>query len=326
MRKLAITFVLLICVAMLFGVEKIMLYTSVPTEIMTAIADAFMAENPTIEVEVFRSGTGTIQTKIAAEAEGGNLQADVIWVAEFSYYETLKKQGLLAQIFPEEADALPDNFKDPENYYYAGRLINMVIAYNTYELTPETAPQSWTDLTDSKWYDNFVIPNPEYSGAAVAAVGALSINYGWEYFEDLRKNETVVVRGNSDVAQKVAAGEFPIGMTLDYIARGLRENGSPIDIVYPKDGTIAIPSPVAVMKGTDNMEAAMVFINYILSEKGQKALVELGSLVPIRSDVNPPPNTPPAGEILDHAMKIDWKAIEELTTEINTKFADIMLF
>jgi len=326
MRKLAITFVLLICVAMLFGVEKIMLYTSVPTEIMTAIADAFMAENPTIEVEVFRSGTGTIQTKIAAEVEGGNLQADVIWVAEFSYYETLKKQGLLAQIFPEEADALPDNFKDPENYYYAGRLINMVIAYNTYELTPETAPQSWTDLTDSKWYDNFVIPNPEYSGAAVAAVGALSINYGWEYFEDLRKNETVVVRGNSDVAQKVAAGEFPIGMTLDYIARGLRENGSPIDIVYPKDGTIAIPSPVAVMKGTDNMEAAMVFINYILSEKGQKALVELGSLVPIRSDVNPPPNTPPAGEILDHAMKIDWKAIEELTTEINTKFADIMLF
>ncbi len=326
MRKLAITFVLLICVAMLFGVEKIMLYTSVPTEIMTAIADAFMAENPTIEVEVFRSGTGTIQTKIAAEAEGGNLQADVIWVAEFSYYETLKKQGLLAQIFPEEADALPDNFKDPEDYYYAGRLINMVIAYNTYELTPETAPQSWTDLTDSKWYDNFVIPNPEYSGAAVAAVGALSINYGWEYFEDLRKNETVVVRGNSDVAQKVAAGEFPIGMTLDYIARGLRENGSPIDIVYPKDGTIAIPSPVAVMKGTDNMEAAMVFINYILSEKGQKALVELGSLVPIRSDVNPPPNTPPAGEILDHAMKIDWKAIEELTTEINTKFADIMLF
>ncbi|HDP78066.1 MAG TPA: extracellular solute-binding protein [Mesotoga infera] len=326
MRKLAITFVLMICVAILFGVEKIMLYTSVPTEIMTAIAEAFMAENPTIEVEVFRSGTGTIQTKIAAEVEGGNLQADVIWVAEFSYYETLKKQGLLAQIFPEEASALPDNFKDPENYYYAGRLINMVIAYNTNELTPETAPQSWTDLTDSKWYDNFVIPNPEYSGAAVAAVGALSINYGWEYFEDLRENETVVVRGNSDVAQKVAAGEFPIGMTLDYIARGLRDNGSPIDIIYPKDGTVAIPSPVAVMTGTDNMEAAMTFINYILSEKGQKALVELGSLVPIRSDVNPPPNTPPAGEILDQAMKIDWKAIEELTTEINTKFADIMLF
>ncbi len=326
MRKITIIFVLLICVALLFGTEKIMLYTSVPTAIMTAIADAFMEENPTIEVEVFRSGTGTIQTKIAAEVQSGNLQADVIWVAEFSYYETLKNQGLLAKIYPEEAEALPDNFKDSENYYYAGRLINMVIAFNTNELTLETAPQSWTDLTDSKWYDNFVMPNPEYSGAAVAAVGALALNYGWEFFEDLRENETVVVRGNSDVAQKVAAGEFPIGMTLDYIARGLREKGSPIDLIYPKDGTVAIPSPVAVMKTTDNMEAAMIFINYILSEKGQKALVELGSLVPVRNDVNPPPNTPPAGEILDQAMEIDWKEIQEITTEINTMFADIMLF
>jgi iron(III) transport system substrate-binding protein len=74
------------------------------------------------------------------------------------------------------------------------------------------------------------------------------------------------------------------------------------------------------------MEAAMKFVNYILSIEGQKALVELGSLVPVRSDVNPPANTPPAGEILDQAMEIDWKYIEEGLTEINTNFSDIMLF
>jgi len=90
MRKYAIVILLLICSAVFFGAEKIMLYTSVPTEIMTAIADAFMAANPGIELEVFRSGTGTIQTKLAAEAQAGNIQADVLWVAEFSYYETLK--------------------------------------------------------------------------------------------------------------------------------------------------------------------------------------------------------------------------------------------
>ncbi|WP_099772706.1 ABC transporter substrate-binding protein [Mesotoga sp. H07.pep.5.3] len=326
MRKCGIVILLLICSAMLFGTEKIMLYTSVPTEIMTAIADAFMAANPDIELEVFRSGTGTIQTKLAAEAQTGNVQADVLWVAEFSYYETLKKEGLLAQIYPEEAASLPENFKDPDGYYYAGRLINMVIAYNTKALTPETAPRSWKELTDEKWYDNFVVPNPEYSGAAVAAVGALAKKYGWEYFKDLRENEAVVVRGNSDVAQKVAAGEFPIGMTLDYIARDLNVKGSPIDIIYPTDGTIAIPSPIAILKSSQKMEAAMKFVNYILSIEGQKALVELGSLVPVRSDVNPPANTPPAGEILDQAMEIDWKYIEEGLTEINTNFSDIMLF
>ena len=59
---------------------------------------------------------------------------------------------------------------------------------------------------------------------------------------------------------------------------------------------------------------------------GQKAQVELGSLVPVRSDVNPPANTPPAGEILGQAMEIDWKYIEEGLAEINTNFSDIMLF
>ncbi len=231
MRKLVIVTILLVCTVLLFGAQKIMLYTSVPTEIMTAIADAFKAANPDIELEIFRSGTGTIQTKLAAEVQSGNIQADVLWVAEFSYYETLKKQGLLAQIDPEEASALPENFRDPEGYYYAGRLINMVIAYNTKALTAETAPKSWKELTDDKWYDNYVVPNPEYSGAAVAAVGALAKKYGWSYFEAMRSNEAVVVRGNSDVAQKVAAGEFPIGMTLDYITRDLNVKGSPIDIV-----------------------------------------------------------------------------------------------
>ncbi len=322
-------FFLLLCLALagLLGAKsKIMLYTSVPTEIMTAIEGAFKAANPDIELEIFRSGSGTIQTKITAEVQAGSIQADVLWVAEFSYYETLKKQGLLAKIDPEEAKSLPDNFKDADGYYYAGRLINMVIAYNTKTLKAEEAPQSWKEVTEKKWYDKFVIPNPEYSGAAVSAVGALAKKYGWEYFETLRKNETSVVRGNSDVAQKVASGEFPIGMTLDYIARDLNVKGSPIAIIYPSDGTIAIPSPVAIMEASKNKEAALRFVNYILSKEGQIACVELGSLVPVRSDVNPPANTPPASIIIEKAMEVDWKYIEEGLQEINTNFSDIMLF
>lgn len=327
MRKFAFILLFVFVVStVLIAKSTIMLYTSVPTEIMTAIEGAFTAANPDIELQVFRSGTGTIQTKLTAEAQAGSIQADVLWVAEFSYYETLKKQGLLAKIEPEQAKALPSNFKDADGYYYAGRLINMVIAYNTKLLTKETAPQSWKEASDKKWFDLFVIPNPEYSGAAVASVGALAKKYGWEYFRTLRGNNTSVVRGNSDVAQKVASGEFPIGMTLDYIARDLNVKGSPIDIIYPSDGTIAIPSPIAIMKNSKNMEAALRFVNYILSKEGQIACVELGSLVPVRSDVNPPANTPPAAQIIEKAMDVDWKYIEEGVQEINTNFSDIMLF
>ncbi|HQN28686.1 MAG TPA: extracellular solute-binding protein, partial [Mesotoga sp.] len=277
-----------------------------------------------IKVNFVRMSGGETLGRIRAEKQSP--KASVWYGGPADSFIAAKKEGLLEPYKSKNAEGIAANFKDPEGYYYAGRLINMVIAYNTKALTPETAPKSWKELTDEKWYDNYVVPNPEYSGAAVAAVGALAKKYGWKYFEDLRENEAVVVRGNSDVAQKVAAGEFPIGMTLDYIARDLNVKGSPIDIIYPTDGTIAIPSPIAILKSSQKMEAAMKFVNYILSIDGQKAQVELGSLVPVRSDVNPPANTPPAGEILGQAMEIDWKYIEEGLAEINTNFSDIMLF
>ncbi len=304
---------------------KLMIYTSVPTQDMTAVQKAFEAANPDIKLEVFRAGTGDIQTKIAAEAKQNAVVADLLWVAEPSYYETLKKQGLLAKISPKEAASLPALMKDRDGTYYAGRLINMIICYNTKAVKPAEAPRRWTALNEAKWNDKVVIPNPEYSGAMMASVGGLTQKYGWKYFEDMRRNKGTVVRGNTDVAQKVASGEFAVGMTLDYMVRGMRDKGSAIELIYPEDGTIAIPSPIAVMKASRNVAAATRFVDYILSREGQQTLVRLGSLVPVRADVDPPPATDKADAILGKAMSVDWGALERGIDEVKTKFQDIMM-
>jgi len=159
----------------------------------------------------------------------------------------------------------------------------------------------------------------------MASVGGLTQKYGWKYFEDLRRNKGTVVRGNTDVAQKVASGEFAVGMTLDYMVRGMRDKGSAIELIYPDDGTIAIPSPIAVMKASRNIAAATRFVDYILSREGQETLVRLGSLVPVRADVDPPPATDKADTILGKAMGVDWDALERGIDEIKTKFQDIMM-
>ncbi len=325
--KRAVVFLALTVLALapLAAQSKVMIYTSVPTEDMTAIKQAFEKANPDLKLEVFRSGTGDIQTKIAAEAKQNNVQADVLWVAEPSYYETLKKQGLLASVKPKEAAKLPAIFKDKDGTYFAGRLINMIICYNTKALKAAEAPKSWRELTDAKWNDKVVVPNPAYSGSAMAAVGAIAKKYGWKYFEDLRANKCSVVRGNTDVAQKVASGEFPVGMTLDYMIRGMKKEGSDIELIYPEDGTIAIPSPIAVMKASKNPQGALRFVDYILSMEGQQALVRLGSLVPVRPDVDPPAGTPSADGIFKKAMELDWGYLEQEMPTIKTKFDEIMM-
>jgi len=306
--------------------DSIMIYTSVPTEIMTDIQKAFETANPDVKLEIFRSGTSKIAAKLAAEKEANNIQADVLWLAEFSYYEALKKQGILAKFKPAGAEKLAASLKDKDGYYYAGRLINMVIGYNTKSVTPQEAPATWKELTAKKWYKSVVLPSPLYSGSSVCFVGALAKKYGWNYFTNLRGNEAVVVEANGDVVQRVASGEFKVGLTLDYMIIDLKAKGSPIEIVYPKDGIVAVPSPIGIVKTTKKMEASQKFVEYILSQKGQEAMVKLGSFIPIRPDVAPPAGAPTAQEVSKHAMKVDWKYIEEKTEEINNKFSDIMLF
>jgi iron(III) transport system substrate-binding protein len=305
---------------------SIMIYTSVPTEIMSNIQKSFQAANPDIKLEIFRSGSGKVTAKIAAEAESNNIQADVLWVAENSYYEYLKKQGILAKFNPAGADKLAAGYKDKDGYYYAGRLINMVIAYNTNQLNAKTAPSSWKELTGNKWGKSVVLPSPLYSGSAVCFVGALAKKYGWDYFKGLRKNDAMVVQANGDVVQKVGSGEYKVGLVLDYMILDLKLKGSPIAMKYPKDGIIAIPSPIGIVKTSKKRAASQKFVEYIISKKGQEALVKLGLFIPVRSDVEPPVGAPTAEQISKRAMKIDWKNIEENTEKINAKFGDIMLY
>jgi iron(III) transport system substrate-binding protein len=330
MKKLSWLMVVLVFVLGLSTVamakEVITIYTSVPTQIMTDIEQAFEEKYPDIDLEVFRSGTGTLQSKIATEVETNNIQADIVWLADFAYYESLKKQGLLKKITPTEAEALPAQFKEENGYYYAGRLINMVIAYNSNLVNNNEAPANWTDLNDKKWYNMALMANPEYSGAAICAVGGLVNQYGWNLFKELRANEMSVVKGNSTVTNKLASGEFKIGIALDYMVRQMKAKGSPLELVYPEDGIVAIPSPIAVMAETVKEETCLDFVNYILSREGQETLVEMGSFIPVRADVNPPAGAPTASTLSEKAMEMDWEYIEKNLQDLKDNFVNIMLY
>ncbi|HDG97322.1 MAG TPA: extracellular solute-binding protein [Desulfobacterales bacterium] len=308
---------------------SILLYTSVPIEIMTKIEETFEAVNPDIDLVVFRTGTGKLKAKIATECEVGKIEADLIWVADFTYYETLKEMrcgtlvGQLLYYKPPAAAAIPAELYDKEGYYYGARIINMVIAYNT--TLVQEPPRKWKDLLDEKWKDQIIMGNVLYSGALVDTMGALVMRYGLEYFEKLRENGAVVVRSNTGAAKAIAAGEYPVGITLDYIVRNLKAKGSPIDLVYPQDGPVVIPSPIAIVASTDQPEAAKRFVDYLLSKEGQETLVKLGNFVSVIPEVSPPPGAPALEELMEMAMPLDWDWIRRNMEWLNEQWTRIML-
>lgn len=289
--------------------EPLMIYTSVPIEIMTKIEEAFEAAHPDIDLQIYRSGTGKVTAKIAAEREAGRIQADLIWVADYSYFEQLKAADLLYAYESPQADKLLPAFVDKDHCYYAGRVICMVIAYNTTLVSPDEAPKTWEDLLDPRWSGLIAMGNPQYSGAVKVLVTALAHRYGIVYFEKLRANDIAIVKGNSKTAAEVAAGAYDVGVTLDYIVRNNKAQGSPIDLVYPEDGAAVIPSPIGIIKTSDHLGAAEKFLDFVLSPEGQQAIVEYGSFIPVRTDVPLPEGAPSLDELkvldvpLDYLMK-----------------------
>lgn len=288
--------------------DTVLLYTSVPIEIVTRLQKAFETAYPDIKLDSYRAGTGVIAAKIATEKEAGRILADLVWVADYTYLEDLKKQDLLYKYLPPEAANVPAALVDPDGYYVGGRVFTMVIAYNTNFVSDP--PRRWTDLLDQKWKGELVTGNPEYSGSNVVAATVLGMEYGLSYFRGLRKNGMAVVRGNSEAAAAVIAGEYMVGLTLDNIVREQQALGLPIGMVYPEDGPIFLLSPVGIISTSQSLEAAKTFVNYVLSVEGQQALVELGMYLPVRLDVPGPMGAPTLTALMDSVMPYSLRDIE----------------
>ena len=71
---------------------KIVIYTSMYEDIIDNVKDKLKDEFPNLEVEFFQGGTGTLQSKVAAEMQANKLGADILMVAEPSYSLELKEK------------------------------------------------------------------------------------------------------------------------------------------------------------------------------------------------------------------------------------------
>ena len=272
------------------------LYTSEPQAKIDEIIAAFNEEQPDIAVEVFRAGTGDLRARIAAEQATGDIGADVLLAADVPTFEGYKDQDLFLEFTPSDADGIVDVAVDPDGYFVGTRIIPTVLAYNTNDI-PEP-PTSWAELTEPDYGDRIVLPNPDISGAAAFNASAWSLHpdLGPEWIEALGANNPQVAESNGPVAQAVAEGARPIGIVVDYLVRDLAAAGSPIAVSYPDEGVPYITQPGAVFADAQDPEAAALFLDFIVSKRGQEIAVEQNYL-PVRDDVDTPEDAPSLAQI-----------------------------
>ena len=247
----------------------VLLYTSQPNELLAEMIAEFNATYPDVSVEVFRSGTTEVMNKLKAEIEAGDPQPDLLFIANALDMSELDSMDMLLHYADAPVDAYDPAIVGPDGAYFGTKLITTGIIYNT-DLV-ETPPTSWSDLTADPANGAVIMPSPLYSGAAALHVGTMTANdaFGWAYYEALADNGAVAGRGNGSVLEAVATGQFAYGIIVDFMAFNARNEGSPVDFVFPTDGVTAITEPVAIMANTDNAEAAKAFVDWQLSLDGQ---------------------------------------------------------
>ncbi|PZO66530.1 MAG: ABC transporter substrate-binding protein [Paracoccus denitrificans] len=299
---------------------KLTVYTSQPQDQMAKVAEAFNKDYPDVQVEIFRSGTTELMSKLQAEFTAGATPADVLLIADSVAMTQMKDADRLEPYADAPVADIPAELVDPDKTFFGTKLLTTGIVYNTSMVS--TAPTSWDDLKAPDAAKSTIMPSPLYSGAAVIHVGTMvqQPQFGWDYFDALAKNGAVAGQGNGTVIEAVARGEKAYGVIVEYMAMNAKKAGSPVDFVWPKDGVTTITQPVAIVKGTDNLEAAKAFVDWQLGKAAQEQSVEQGYF-PIIKGMAAPEGYPDAATLT--IMPQDLKKLLADDQDNKEHFADL---
>ncbi len=313
---------LALCVALPAAAQpsgKLVLYTSQPDRDAQRTVEGFRKKNPGVEVEIFRSGTTEVMSKLMAEVAAGAPRADVLLIADALSMEKLKAAGEL-KAYPEaDVREFPPDAYDKDRTYFGTKIITTGIIVNR---QATMKPKSWNDLVKPEAKGQVALPSPLYSGAAAIHMAALRGDpaIGNDYYEKLAKNGAVALRGNGAVLNAVAGGQKMYGIIVEFMALNAKAKGSPVDFVFPAEGVSIVTEPTAILRNTKNPEAARAFVDFLLSKEGQELAVSQGYF-PARKDVKPPPGFPDVASL--KILPVDISALEKQDEQNKKRFADL---
>ncbi|MDL2267215.1 ABC transporter substrate-binding protein [Desulfovibrio sp. OttesenSCG-928-G15] len=305
-----------------FAAEKMILYTSMKESLIGAIVEAFKKQHPDVTIDYQSAGAGKLMAKIAAERQAGKVLADVLWTSEVPDFYNLKAEGMLENYVPKNFVELINPFEDHDGSFTAARLGTLGIVYNTRFI--KEAPTKWDDIFGPDFKGAFGIANPALSGTAYMSISLLVKQFGWEFVEKMAANKSKIGKGAGQVVDDTASGELAGCIAVDYITLDKIKKGATLGYAFPQE-ILVVPSPVAIIKGTENLSAAQKFVDFLLSKESQVIIAGEGTL-PVRNDVKLHPGLPVASpeEAVKRSIKIDYHSLKAEKKNTIEKFAETM--
>lgn len=263
---------------------KMIFYSSLNIEDNNGLLKKFEEKYPFIKTELNRLNADRLLIRFQSEARAKKSVADVLLNGGARTYIT-KKEGLLMKYVSPESKYYGPGFKDPDGYWTDAYLNAHVLVYNTRMLKAADAPASHADLLKPQWVNKFVMVSKAYEWF----LKILKLNgeaKGLEFFKQLAAQKPGFRIGSSQIADLVAAGEYPIGLnTYSTNIEDLKARGAPVEWVG-LDPVIAILHPIAINVTAPHPNASKLFVDFVLSKEGMMLLRSF-KRIPSRLDVEP---------------------------------------
>lgn len=273
--------------------KQLTVVTSYPKDLTTAFKKAFEKKYPDVKVEMLKKKT-TAGVKYIQETASNN-STDLFWASAPDAFEVLKGDDLLAKYtvkatgIPEMVGSYPVN--DPDGYYKGFAASGYGIMWNTRYLKAKhiPAPQEWADLTKAVYHGHTGMSAPSRSGTTHLTVETILQGDGWEkgwaLIKSMAGNFNTVTERSFGVPDGVNSGQFGVGIVIDFFGFSSKASGFPVDFVYPTVTTL-VPANIAVVKGAPHPDAAGEFIEFLLSDEGQKMLLSPKIMrLPVRPEI-----------------------------------------
>ena len=302
---------------------KLSFYSAMDLPVAEKFAKAFEARFPGIIVRVERSGSERVFQRIGQEIGSRIYAVDVVNSADAAHFIVWKRDGWLAPYLPEEvARHFPVEYYDPDGLFITTRVSLCSLGYNTNLVKPQDVPKSFADLLDPKWTGKMVKAHPAYSGTVMTATFQIARDLGWGYLEKLAKQRIMQVQSSTDPPKKLALGERAVmadGNAYNVIQ--LKEQGQPVEVIYPAEGTPLTTGPSGVFKSAPNPNAARLFQNWLHSLEAQQLLVDFARQHSVHALVKAKPGDRKLSEI--KLMKDDPAGVEKASEEIKTRYSKL---
>jgi iron(III) transport system substrate-binding protein len=255
---------------------KVMVYAAVPPQTMKVINDPFEKKYG-IRVEYWRASTTGILERALNEWRVGQAGADVI-EGNKGPQLILKAEGVFDKFLPPSAAKFPRQFLEADGILTPWRFNPISILYNTELVKKEELPKTLVDLLLPGWKGKITIPDPSRHTTTAQFLADLDRYEGikWrEFARSLAQQQPLLVESFAPIVNTVVKGEAHLGLTyLKYVG----QYKGPIDYVR-LNKYLADTNYMGVGRKAAQPNAGKLYVEYICSPEGQKAMAATGEFV-----------------------------------------------